>query len=124
MTCLRKGLDDKGFIVHCVADDVAWLGYYRVISKSDNEAGIVAVIKVTLKAARFDGIADQALEEHPPPYDSQANGSVEPAVMSVRGMTRALHVALESSLGCKIPAVHAIMTWRVGHAANILTWRV
>ena len=31
----RKGLDDKGFIVRCVADDVAWLCYSRVILKSD-----------------------------------------------------------------------------------------
>ena len=64
-----KGLDDKGFIVRCVADDDPWLGYSRVIWKSDNEPAIVAVLKVTLKAVRVYGIVDQALEEHPPPYD-------------------------------------------------------
>ena len=41
----RKGLDDKGFIVRCVADDVAWLGYSRVILKPDIELAIVAVLK-------------------------------------------------------------------------------
>ena len=106
----RKGLDDKGFIVPCVADDVAWFGYSRDILKLDNEPAIVAVLKETLKAVRVDGLVDRAPEEHPPPYYSQANGLVEAAVKSVRGMTRTLHVALESSLGCKIPAVHAIMT--------------
>ena len=86
-----KGLDDKGFIVRCVAHDVAWLWYSRVILTSDNAPAIVAVLKETLKAVCVYGIVDQALEEHPPPYDSQANGLVESAVKSVRGMTRTLH---------------------------------
>ena len=110
--------------MRCVADDVAWLGYSRVILNSENEPAIVAVFRGMLKAARVDGVVDQALGEHPPPYDSQANGLVESAVKSVRGMPRTLRFALESSLGCKILAVHAILTWLVGHAANILTWRV
>ena len=36
----RKGHDDKGFIVPCVADDVAWLGYSRVILKSEHEPAL------------------------------------------------------------------------------------
>ena len=117
----RKELDDKGFILRCVADDVAWLGYSRVLLKSENDPAIVAVLKETLKAVHVDGIVDQALEDRPPPYDSQSNRLVESAVKSVRGMTCTLHVALESSLGCKTPAT---MAWLVSHAANILAWRV
>ena len=64
------------------------------------------------------------MEEHPPPYDSQAKGKVESAVKSVRGMVRTLQVALENQLKSKIPATHAIMHWLVGHAADILTWRI
>ena len=63
----RKGLDDKGFIVRCFADDVAWLWYSCVILKSDHEPAVVAVLKETLKAVRVDGIVDQAPEEHTPP---------------------------------------------------------
>ena len=118
-----KGLDDKGFIVRCIADDVAWLGYTRVTLKCDNEPAIVAVLKESLKTLRIDGV-EQAMEEHPPPYDSQANGKVESAVKSVRGMVRTLQVALENQLKSKIPATHAIMHWLVGHAADILTWRI
>ena len=95
--------------MRCVADDVACLGYSRVIRKSANEPVICIVFKETWNAIRVDGIVDQALEEHPPPYKSQSDGLVESAVKSVRGMARALHVALDISLGCKIPAVHAIM---------------
>ena len=110
--------------MRCVANAFAWLGYSRVILKSDNEPAIVAVLKETLKAVCVPCIVDQSLEEHPPPYNSKATGLVGSAVKSVRGMTCALRVALESSLGCETPAVHAIMTWLVSHAANILTWRV
>ena len=49
---LWKGLDDKGFIVRSVADDVAWRGYSRVILQFANEPAIVAVLKETLKAVR------------------------------------------------------------------------
>ena len=38
-----KGLDDKGFIVRCIADDVVWLEYSRVVLKCDNEPAIVVV---------------------------------------------------------------------------------
>ena len=100
---LRKRLDDKGFIVRCVADDVAWLGYSRVIPKSDNEPAMVGVLKGTLKAIRVDGIVDQALEEHPPPYDSQSNGLVESVVKSVRGMTRTLQRCVGEQLGLQDP---------------------
>ena len=54
--------------MRCVADDVACLSYSRAVLKSDNGPAIVAVLKETLKVVRVDGIADQALEEHSPPY--------------------------------------------------------
>ena len=36
-----KGADVDGFAVQCVVEDVLWLGYLRVILKSDNEPAIV-----------------------------------------------------------------------------------
>ena len=119
-----RGLATWGFIVRCAADDVAWLCYSRAILKSDNGPLIVAVLKETLRAMCVDGVVDQALVDHPPPYDSQSSGLVESAVQLVKVMTRTLHAVLESSLGCNISAPHAIMSWLVSHAANILTWRV
>ena len=91
--------------------------------KCDNEPAIVAVLREALKAIRIDGV-EQAMEEHPPPHDSQANGKVESAVKAVRGMTRTLQVALEDQLKSKIPTTHAVMYWLVSHAADVLTWRI
>ena len=51
-----KGLDDRGFVVRCIADDVAWLGYIRITLKCDNEPAIVAVLKESLKVLRIDGV--------------------------------------------------------------------
>ena len=36
-----KGVDEKGFSVDAVVDDVRWLGYNKVTLKSDNEPAIV-----------------------------------------------------------------------------------
>ena len=35
-----KGSDEDGHAVQCVVDDVKWLGYTKVILKSDNEPAI------------------------------------------------------------------------------------
>ena len=36
-----KGVDEKGFSVDALVDDVKWLGYTKVTLKSDNEPAIV-----------------------------------------------------------------------------------
>ena len=61
----RKGADDGGYIVECIVRDVQWLGYSKVILKTDNEASIVQVLRESLKALRVEGL-EQAAEEHPP----------------------------------------------------------
>ena len=81
-----KGSDDAGFAVQCLVDDIAWLGYSRVILKSDNEPAIVRLLEDALKALRVEGIVEQACEEHPPPYEQQANGGIEIGVKLVKGI--------------------------------------
>ena len=33
----KKGFDEKGFSVDCLVKDIKWLGYFKVVFKSDNE---------------------------------------------------------------------------------------
>ena len=40
----RKGVDGKGFAVQSLVDDVRWLGYTKVVLKSDNEPAIVKLL--------------------------------------------------------------------------------
>ncbi len=70
-----KGLGSDRYAAEKLRRDILWLGYSRVIIKTDNEPAIVAVLKETLKALRIE-VLDQAAAEHPPVYDSKGNGSI------------------------------------------------
>ena len=117
-----KGSDESGYAVRCLVEDVKWLGYSRIILKSDNEPAIVKLLADTLKSLRIDGVVEQALEEHPPPYDPQSNGGIETGVKLIKGHLRTHRSALEARVGYKVPVAHPLMSWLVSHVANILTW--
>ena len=121
-----KGVDEDKFAVSVLMSDIKWLGYTRLILKSDNEPAIVKLLTESLKSIRVstDPAVDQVLEEHPPPFDSQANGDVESAAKAVRGQTRTLQSCLESRLGHRIPVSHPIYAWLISHAAMMITVRV
>ena len=57
--------------------------------KSDNEPAIVKLLKEALSTLKVSGV-DQVGEEHSPPFDSQANGSVENAMKLVKCRMRTL----------------------------------
>lgn len=116
-----KGSDEDGYAVRCLVDDVKWLGYSKVILKSDNEPAIVKLLADTLKSLRVEGL-EQACEEHPPPYDPQSNGQIEVGVKLVKGQLRTMRSALESKVGFRIPVAHPLISWLVSHAANVLSW--
>ena len=116
-----KGVDEKGFSVSALVDDVKWLGYTKLTLKSDNEPAIVKLLAEALRDLRIQGL-EQALEEHSPEYDPQSNGSAEVAVRLVKGHLRTMRSCLESRIGYRIPVRHAVMSWLVRHAAALVTW--
>ena len=116
-----KGLDEKGFVVDALVQDVKWLGYTKLILKSDNEPAIVKLLGEALRELRIQGV-DQAMEEHPPEYDPQANGSAEVGVKLMKGHFRTLRADIESRIGFRIPVRHPVVAWMVRHAANLVTW--
>ena len=118
----RKGIDEKRYAVDMVVEDVLWLGYSKLLLKSDNEPAIVKLLKESLASLKVSGV-DQAGEEHPPPYDSQANGLVEAAVKQVKARIRTLKLCLERRIGKRIPPRHPIVTWLAQHGAAILRYR-
>ena len=78
--------------------------------KSNNEPAIIKLLNESLFALKVSGL-EQAGEEHSPPYDSQANGSVENAVKLVKCRLRTLKLCLERGIGKIIPPRHPIVTW-------------
>ena len=108
----QKGSDDKRYVVDTVTEDVVWLGHTRVIVKSDNEPAILKLVKESLRDLRVaTADMEQVMEEHPPPYDSQANGAIESAVKQVRGQFKTIRRCLEKRFGHKIPVEHAMLSW-------------
>ena len=69
----QKGVDEKGFSVSVLVEDIRWLGYTKLILKSDNEPSIVKLLSEALRELRVDG-ESVLMEEHSPEYDPQANG--------------------------------------------------
>ena len=71
-----KGVDEKRFSVDEVVKDIEWLGYSKVIVKSDNEPAINKLVIESLKALRVAGL-EQASEEKSVQYDPQTNSGAE-----------------------------------------------
>ena len=64
----KKGVEEDRYSVDKLVGDVEWLGYSKIILKSDSGPAIVQVLKETLKSLKVSTV-DQAMEEHPAPYD-------------------------------------------------------
>ena len=118
-----KGADEEGFAVKAIVDDVKWLGYSKLVLKTDNEPAILKLLQESLRDLRVEGI-DQVMAENSPEYDPQSNGSAEVGVKLVKGMVRTMRSGLERELGFRVPARHPLVSWIVRHAANTLTWTV
>ena len=90
------------------------LGYKEIVLKGDQEPAMTSLMEL-IKAA-WNG---DAVLEHSPVRQSQANGAVERAIQSWQGQVRTLKDSLEYKINAKIEPDHPIMTWIVEHASNL-----
>ena len=118
----NKGIDDKRFAVDMVVQDVLDLGHSKILMKSDNEPSIVKLLKESLAALKVSGM-EQVNEEHPPPYDSQANGLAEAGVKQVKTKLRTMKLCLERRIGKRIPPRHPAIAWLVEHVGFLMRCR-
>ena len=72
-TVAQKGVDADGYAVVRLVEAVKWLGYIKVILKSDNERAIVKLLQESLRRINTE-VMDQVASDHPPSYDSRPNG--------------------------------------------------
>ena len=120
-----KGADEDEYVAQLVADDVAWLGYTRLIIKSDNEPALLALVRQVLgKVMASPETIEQASRESSPEYDSQANGGTEIGIKLVRGMFRTLKLCLEARIGKFVPITHSLIPWLLEHCCMLLNARV
>ena len=80
-----KGVDEEGFAVKSIVDDVVWLGYTKVVLKTDNEPAILKLLQESLGDMMIEEL-DQVMHENSPEYDPQSNGNAEVGVWLVKGM--------------------------------------
>ena len=52
----QKGVDADGYSVARFVDDIKWLGYTKLLLRSDNEAAIVSLLTAALRKLKTEGI--------------------------------------------------------------------
>ena len=64
-----KGADEEGFAVKSIVDDVVWLGYTKVVLKTDNEPAFFKLLQASLRDLRIEGLG-QIMRENSPPQST------------------------------------------------------
>ena len=73
--------------------DTEWLGYSKIILKSDGEPAVRALAKRVIELAKVEvNELSQIGLEQSATYDSQSNGAIEIGVQLVRGVFRILRL--------------------------------
>ncbi|CAE7551092.1 unnamed protein product [Symbiodinium sp. CCMP2592] len=98
--------------------DLNWLGYKRLVLKTDQENAIKA-----LGAAVKAGFPEDLTLEESPKGDShgQSNGTAENSVQRVQGQVRTMKYALEQNAGGELPKDSVIFPWMIEYAGVLHT---
>ena len=80
----KKGVDERGYIIEQLKQDVLWLGHSRVVIKSDSESALVQVMDALSGALKLAGLTS-VTNEGSVPYDPQTNGMAEGVVRFIKG---------------------------------------
>ena len=109
----KKGVDK--YMVKRVLTDLIFLGYRRLIMKSDQEPALVALTEEVQK--EFHG---NIIFERSPVQQSSSNGMIESGIRTCGSQIRVMKAALEKKIG-EISSDHNCLSWLVEHAAFLVT---
>jgi hypothetical protein len=123
-----------------VVDEVVkvldFLGYGKVILKSDGEYAILALIRAVKERRQAETIIDDSrsnidgsgldrqteiITETVHPGDKQSNGAAEKAIQEVEGLLRTRISHLSARYGLKVTCDMHIMSWLVKHVGTIIS---
>ena len=110
----------KGACTYARAFAIGWLlslGYKRLVVKSDNEHGLLSLLRDVVA----DAVGVECIPKTSPEGDSAANGLAEGAVREVKAQVRVLRSQLEQRLGERLPEDEPVLAWLPRHAANVLS---
>ena len=110
----KKGVNDVEYATRMLIRALNFLGYPRVIMKSDQEAASVKVLEHVRDHKGSDVL--QLGIEHSPAHDHQSNGLVERAVQTLEGHIRSMILALEHN----IDANGHVLPWLISDVGVII----
>ena len=110
----KKG--KQSYAIKEVCKIIDWLGYRRVILKSDQEPAIMEV-KECIKAER----PEEIMFEESPVADSRSNAEVERAIQTVQGQVRAMKDAFEANYNQEVSPENAVLPWLVMHSGALIS---
>ena len=121
----KKGRDP--YAVKRVGADLRWLGYRRIVFKTDQENSITA-LKRRVSQEKMNEIREslerevhgEMVMEESPAYESQSNGRIENAVKRWQGQLRTMLDALIAKYGYHIEKDHPCLPWLVRYASTVL----
>ena len=111
----HKGTGD-GWALEYALKFIKFLGYKRIILKSDQEPAMMD-FKTTIQKM-FEG---EAMIEDSQVKDKATNGFIENSIREVEGMIRTLKDQVEKYSGVKVNKDSPLLPWLVIHASNLIT---
>ena len=113
----QKGIDVDEWAVRETLKFLDFLGYQKLVIKSDQEKALGAVMQ---RVRMYRGANTQNMIENNPVGSSQSNGMVERRIQTVEGQVRTLRSAFEARTNSKMPTSSCLYAWMVINASNIL----
>lgn len=112
----HKGVAYSSFPERALLRNLAFLGYKRLVLKSDQESSLKA-----LREAVANGYPAEVTCEDAPKGDAhgQSNGEAERAVQTIQGMVRTLVSHIEEKTGQPLGNTSPVIAWAVEHAATL-----
>ena len=108
----RKGPVDS--TTRRLVADHDWLGFRRLVFKSDQEPAILAL----KQAVRESMHTVEFVMEESPVEEHQSNGTIEVTVREIQKQVRVMKNALEERMKCEVLSRHPILAFLVEHAVK------
>ena len=107
-------------IAYCVSQvvrDLEYLGYPKMILKSDQEPAILDLRNAVVKQCKELGM--EVLPESSPVAESQSNGVVERGIQEIEGLVRTLKDQVEEKYQKHLNQDHPFLVWLIRHAGDL-----
>eukprot|EP00929_Paragymnodinium_shiwhaense_P078530 TRINITY_DN40723_c0_g1_i2.p1 TRINITY_DN40723_c0_g1~~TRINITY_DN40723_c0_g1_i2.p1 ORF type:complete len:1143 (+),score=216.24 TRINITY_DN40723_c0_g1_i2:67-3429(+) len=112
-----KGADK--FSIAVVVDFLKFLGYPRIVIKSDGESSILALVTAVIQKMPGEDNVKRITSKVSPVGSHSSNGRAEVCVQLMQGMARTFKLAVEQKYKTVVTPNSSILPWIVRHAGYV-----